>query len=147
MRPRVALLWTSGGAFGFSLFQVFHRWAEEDEISGASVAAVLVVSLLYVWWARCLQEAGRGEGSPLPGLLVLAAGWSLAVNGVGALVECRPTCDRYELFAPVGNTALGAAAAGASWWAIRRHPSPVPARAGLISAVLVVAAFTLRALT
>ena len=147
MRPSARLLWTSGAAFGFSLFQNAHRWAVEDEISGVSVAAVLAAAFLFVWWARCLQEAGRGEGSPLPGLLVLAAGWSFAAFGVGPLVKCRLTCSRYELFAPVGNTALGAAAVGASWWAIRHHPSPVPARAGLISAVLLLAALTLRALT
>ena len=147
MRPRVVALWTAGAAFGFSLFQVYHRWANEDEVSGVGVAVVIVVGLLYVWWARCLQEARRGEASPLPGLLVLAAGWSFAAQGVGGLVECRPTCDRYELFAPVGNTALGAAAVGASWWAIRHHQSPVPARAGLISAGFIVAALTLSALT
>ena len=147
MRPSARLLWTSGAAFGFSLFQNAHRWAVEDEISGVSVVAVLAVAFLFVWWARCLQDAGRGEGAPLPGLLVLAAGWSFAAFGVGALAKCRLTCSRYELFAPVGSTALGAAAVGASWWAIRRHPSPVPARAGVISAVLVLAALTLRALT
>ena len=143
MRPSSALLWTSGAAFAFSLFQTAHRWAVEDE----SVAAVLVVALLYAWWAHCLQGARRGEGSPLPGLLVLAAGWSLAASGVGALAECRAACNRYELFAPAGNTAIGAAAVGASWWAIHRHPSPVRARAGLISAGLTVSALTLRALT
>jgi hypothetical protein len=147
MSPRLALLRTSGSAFGFSLFQTVHRWMDEDKISGVSVAAILVVALLYVWWSRCLQEAGRGEGSPLPGLLVLAAAWSFAALGVGALAECRPTCHRSELFTPIGNTAFGAAAVGASWWAIRRHPSPVPARAGLISAGLVAASLTLQALT
>jgi hypothetical protein len=143
----VALLWTSGAAFGFSLFQTAHRWAVEDELSGASVAAVLAVAFLFVWWARCLQEAGRGRGWPLPGLLVLAAGWSFAAFGVGALAKSRPPWDRYELFGPVGNTALGAAAVGASWWAIRHRPSPVPARAGLVSAGLIVLALILRVFT
>jgi hypothetical protein len=147
MRPSSALPWTSGAALGFSLFQTVHRWLVEDESSRASVAAVLVVALLYAWWAHCLQEARQGEGSPLPGLLVLAAGWSFAASGVGALAECRAECNRYELFAPVGNIALGAAAVGASWWAIRRRASPVPARAGLVSAGLILSALTIRALT
>jgi hypothetical protein len=146
MRPRVAALSTGGAAFGFSLFQVFHRWLDE-ETSGAAVAAVVAVGLLYAWWARCLQEASRGEASALPGLLVLAAGWSLAANGVGALAACRPECDRYELFVGLMNTVLGGAAVGASGWAIRRELSPVRSRAALISVVLVVAALTLKALT
>ena len=69
-----------------------------------------------------------------------AAGWSLAVNGIGALATCLPECDRSELYVGVGNSVLGAAAAGASWWAIRREPSPVRLRAALISGALVAAA-------
>ena len=147
MRPRLVALSTGGAAFGFSFFQLFYRWVDAEEIRGLAVVAVAVVGLLYVWWARCLQEVGRGEGSALAGLLVLAGGWSVATNGLGALVACRPTCNRYEWFAGLGNAILGAASAGASGWAIRRDRSPFSARAGLISAVLVVGALTLKALT
>jgi hypothetical protein len=147
MSPRAPALWTGGAAFGFGLFQVFYRWLD-SEVAGAEVAAVVAVGLLYAWWARCLQEAGRGEGSALPGLLVPAFGWSLAANGVGALAVCRPGCDRYELFSGLMNTVLGGAAVGATSWSIRRERPPVRwSRAALISAVLVVAALTLEALT
>jgi hypothetical protein len=147
MRPRAAALWTGGAAFGFSLFQVFYRWLDADVV-GAAVAAVVAVGLLYAWWARCLQGASRGEASALPGLLVLAFGWSLAANGVGALAACRPGCDRYELFRGLMNTVLGGAAVGATSWAIRSERSPVRwSRESLVSAVLVVVALTLEALT
>jgi hypothetical protein len=145
MTPRLAAFWTGGAAFGFSLFQIFYRWMDK-EVSGATVAAAGVLGLLYAWWARCLQETGRGEASSLPGLLVLA-GWSFAANGLSALIACRPTCDRYEWFSGVGNILIGALAVGASTWAIRRDPSSVTARAGLISAVLVIAAVMIEALT
>ncbi len=145
MRPRSAAIWTSSAAFGFSLFQLFHRSIGQDEISRAAAPPVVVIGLVYVWWVYCLQEASRGEASPLSALLVLAAGWSLAGNGVGALAACLPECDRAELFIGVGNSVLGAAAVGANGWAIRREPSPVRPRAGLISAVLVAAALTAKA--
>jgi hypothetical protein len=147
MSPRLAALWTGGAAFGFGLFQVFYRWLDKEGISGTTVAAAVAIGLLYAWWARCLQEVSRGEASALPGLLVLGAGWSLAGNGVGALAACRLECNRYELFVGLGSTVFGAAAAGASWWAIRREPSPVRPRAGLISVVLVAAALALKGLT
>ncbi|MEP6911081.1 MAG: hypothetical protein ABI896_11715 [Actinomycetota bacterium] len=146
MSPRSAALWTGGAAWGWSLFHVFHQWIGKEDVSGIGVAAVVAAGLLYAWWALCLQEAGRGEASALSGLLVLAAGWSLAAHGVGALIACRPDCDRYELLLGLVNTVLGAAAAGASAWAIRREPSSVRPRAGLISAGLIVAALTLEAL-
>jgi hypothetical protein len=147
MRPRTAALWTGGAAFGFGLFQFFHGWLDEDEVSGAAAAAVVAVGLLYAWWARCLQAAGRGEASALAGLLVLAAGWSLAGRGLGPLAACWPDCERHEWFLGAGNAFLGAAAAGASSWAIGREPSRMSARTGFVAAVLVVAALVLKAVT
>lgn len=144
MKPRSAALRTGGLAFGFSLFQVYYRWIGKGNISGTAVAAAVTAGFLYAWWARCLQEVGRGEASALSGLFVFAAGWSLAGNGLAPLVSCRPGCNRYELFVGLGNTVFGAAAVGASWWAMRRESAPNRTRAGLISVALVGAALILK---
>jgi hypothetical protein len=105
----------SAAAFAFSLFQLVVH-------SSLGLTAAAAVGVLYAWWAFCLSAAGRGEPSGFAGMLVLALGWSLIANGLVPLADCAPSClgRPREEFIEIGNTVLGAAAAGATWPAVGR---------------------------
>ena len=147
MSAQAAALSASGSAFGFALFQFVYSWVGEGEVSRATAVAVAATAFLFAWWARCLQEAGRGDAPALGGLCVLAFGWSFVGTGLVALGVCLPSCEPYEWFIGIGNTVFGGAAAGASGWAIHEQPVSIGPQTGLISAALTVIALTLTAVT
>jgi hypothetical protein len=92
-------------------------------VSPAVAGALLLTSLIEVWWAVSLAAVARGLGGGIASLGVLAFGWTLLTNG-SSIVFCPPPCP---VAAPMGDVAhlgsiaFGLAATVASVWALTRR--------------------------
>lgn len=85
-------------------------------------AALLLVSLIQVWWCLSLAAGAQGRGGGVASAAVLGLGWTLVTNG-SAIVYCMPICPYaapLSDIAHVGSLVLGVVAPVVAVWALWR---------------------------
>ena len=86
-------------------------------------AALLLISLIHVWWGVSLAAGALGAGGGVASVVILGLGWTLLTNGY-PIVYCPPPCpDGAPLtdVAHLGSVVLGVAAPAAGLWALWRR--------------------------
>lgn len=120
--------WLSLGALAFGVLHMLMDFGVglfplQGPVTLAVGGALVLISLIHVWWAVSLAAAARGLGGGLASLAVLAFGWTLLANGF-PIVFCPLPCPAAAPLSDVahlGSLALGLAAPVAALWEIRQR--------------------------
>ncbi len=121
--------------FGIGLFPL------QGPVSPAVGAALVLISLIHVWWAVSLAAAAQGQGGGLASLAVLGFGWTLLANGasIGFCPLPCPVAAPLADAAHLGSLTFGLVAPAAALWALRRRRLRVAWRLPAGAAALAVA--------